>query len=130
MSFTDAVRSAFSKYVTFSGRARRSEYWYFTLFALLLYVVSLMLGAVTRSPVIPIIIILALVLPALAVTIRRLHDAGRSGGWYFISFIPLGGIVLLVFLCQDSERGTNRFGPSVKYPGVDPIQDQAAYGAR
>jgi uncharacterized membrane protein YhaH (DUF805 family) len=67
------------------------------------------------------LVALALLLPSLAVTARRLHDTGRSGWWILIGIIPLiGAIVLLVFECQDSQPQTNQYGPSPKPLGADP----------
>ena len=98
MSFADAVRSVLSKYVVFAGRARRSEFWWFALFAGIVYIVAGILDAVIGSQVIGYLVALALLLPSLAVTVRRLHDTGRSGWWILIGIIPLiGAIVLLVF---------------------------------
>ncbi|GAB4342018.1 MAG: DUF805 domain-containing protein [Candidatus Abyssubacteria bacterium] len=84
------------KYAVFSGRAQRMEYWMFFLFNL-------------------IIAMLAVLLPGVAVTVRRLHDTGRSGWWLLIGFVPLiGGIVLLVFMVFDSQPGQNEYGPNPK----------------
>lgn len=131
MSFADAIRSVLTKYVTFAGRARRSEFWWFTLFAVILYVVAAIIDAAAGISALAIIVALALFLPSLAVTVRRLHDTGRSGWWILISLIPLvGGLVLLVFECQDSQPGSNNYGPSPKDSGLDPARSgQAApYG--
>jgi uncharacterized membrane protein YhaH (DUF805 family) len=124
VSFADAIRSVFSKYATFSGRARRSEFWWFTLFAIIVYIIVGIIDAVAKNAVLGIIVGLALLLPSLAVTARRLHDTGRSGWWILIGLIPfIGAIVLLVFECQDSQPGANNYGPSPKgdastsYPG-------------
>jgi len=131
MSFADAVRSVLTKYVTFTGRARRSEFWWFGLFALIVYVVAAIIDAAAGISVFTIIVALALFLPSLAVTVRRLHDTGRSGWWILIGLIPLvGGLVLLVFECQDSQPGSNNYGPSPKDVGPDsPRSGQATpYG--
>lgn len=117
MGFTDAVKSVFSKYATFSGRARRSEYWYFYLFVtlveLVLSVLSTFLGQLALG--LSGIWALAILVPELAVLWRRLHDTGRSGAWAFIIFVPLvGWIILLVFLCRDSQPGDNQYGPNPK----------------
>ncbi|MEO6503255.1 MAG: DUF805 domain-containing protein [Jatrophihabitantaceae bacterium] len=121
MSFADAIRSVFSKYVTFSGRARRSEFWWFALFAAILYIVAAILDAAMGSSVVSLIVGLGLLLPSLAVTVRRLHDTGRSGWWILIGLIPLvGALVLLVFECQDSQPASNKYGPSPKAAGPDP----------
>lgn len=114
MTFGNAVRSVFQQYAGFTGRARRSEYWYFVLFTVLVYVAASVVDAVLGIPVLTLLAVLALLVPTLAVTVRRLHDTGRSGWWMLLSLVPFGGIVLLVFDCLDSEPGPNRFGPSPK----------------
>jgi uncharacterized membrane protein YhaH (DUF805 family) len=119
MSFPDAVRICLSKYVDFSGRARRSEYWWFTLFNVLVGIVASIIDALigTRSGsfgLIEALASLALLLPGLAVGVRRLHDTSRSGWWILIGIIPIvGWIVLLVFYLQDSHPD-NKYGPSPK----------------
>lgn len=121
MGFTEAVKSGFANYVSFSGRARRSEYWYWTLFAILTSVVANIIDAVVGSaPIFSLVVGLGLLLPGLAVSIRRLHDTGRSGWWILIALIPLIGlIVLIVFYLQDGEPTENRFGPPPKtLPGA------------
>lgn len=123
MSFTAAVRSALSQYVGFGGRARRSEYWWFFLFGLLVSIVTSILDMVlgtnfenSSNGLFNLIAGLAFLLPSLAVAVRRLHDTDRSGWWILIGLIPiLGAIVLLVFFVQDGTPGPNRFGPSPKY---------------
>jgi uncharacterized membrane protein YhaH (DUF805 family) len=110
MSFAESVRSCFSKYVTWSGRAGRAEYWWFALFTLLLYVVGAVITVAVHSPIPVILVVLVIILPVLAAAVRRLHDTGRSGWWYWISLVPLiGGIILLVFLCTGSQ-GANQYG--------------------
>jgi uncharacterized membrane protein YhaH (DUF805 family) len=123
MPFGVAVRACLTQYAGFSGRARRSEYWWFALFSFLVYLVASLLDAAIGAQVFSVIAALGLLLPTLAVGCRRLHDTGRSGWWWLIGLVPFaGGIVLLVFACLDSEPGPNRFGPSPKpalaYPGV------------
>ncbi|MBV9823574.1 MAG: DUF805 domain-containing protein [Actinobacteria bacterium] len=121
MSFADAVRSVFSKYATFGGRARRSEYWWFVLFSAIVNTVVSLLDAAIGNQVLGYLVLLALLLPSLAVGVRRLHDTGRSGWWLLIALIPLvGAIVLLVFALQDSQPGSNNYGPSPKPYGADP----------
>lgn len=127
MSMTDAVRSVLKRYADFSGRSRRSEYWYWALAQLVLfaplYAVAVGLtaggneGAGGAVAILLGITYLAVLVPSLAVMVRRLHDTGRSGWWYFISFVPLvGPVVLLVFTLLDSEPMPNRWGPSPKQP--------------
>ena len=132
MSLVDAFRTGMSKYVTFSGRARRSELWLFTLSYVVVYLLAAavfggLAGATHKVAfVIPIVLVpLAYALPMLAAAIRRLHDTGRSGAYYFMGFIPVAGpIILLVALCQDSAPGDNAYGPNPKGvtgPVVAPI---------
>ena len=113
MSFTDAIKTCFQKYVDFTGRARRSEYWYFSLFqALLSLAVSIIFGA---ESVFVSLVSLALFLPSLAVSCRRLHDIGKSGWWMLIAFVPLVGIILLlVWDCKDSDPAANQYGANPK----------------
>lgn len=145
MSFVEAVKSVFRQYVGFSGRARRSEYWWFTLFAALVTLVPYTAGfaalaaSASNDPegqpdpaaAVPFLLVgligLALLLPSLAVSVRRLHDVGRSGWWYLLSFVPFGGIVVLVFAVMDSEPGATQYGPNPK--GADAVQDGAYGGA-
>jgi len=113
--------AALKKYADFSGRARRSEYWFFTLFYLLIYIALLVLSALAGRHggaivgILLLVYLLAMLIPSLSVTVRRLHDTDRSGWWVLISLVPLiGGIILLVFLAQDSHTGDNRFGLNPK----------------
>lgn len=121
------------KYADFQGRARRSEYWLFTLLIFIVYVVFVILAGITgamsndTSQVNPFasvifllfgVIMLGLIIPSIAVTVRRLHDTDRSGFWIFISFLPfVGGIWLFVLTVLDGTPGTNKFGPDPKGRG-------------
>ena len=110
------------KYAVFSGRARRKEYWFFFLFNLIISIILNLIDNATGTfdpetgvGILGTIYLLAVLIPAIAVTIRRLHDTGRTGWWILISFIPLiGAIVLLVFLVFDSEPESNQYGPNPK----------------
>jgi uncharacterized membrane protein YhaH (DUF805 family) len=101
------------KYAVFEGRAKRPEYWYFVLFnAIIAVVLAIIDGVLGTYPLFVGMYFLAVLLPALGVTIRRLHDTNRSGWWMLIALIPLvGSIVLLVFYVQDSTPGGNAYGP-------------------
>jgi len=124
MNMQSAVKSVLGKYATFSGRAVRSEFWWFVLaFVILSIVLSVVEGAVLAPMLgfkafspdagqpLSMIASLALLLPYLAVAIRRLHDIGRSGWWFLISFIPIiGFFVMLYWFVQPSAEGTNEFG--------------------
>ena len=115
MTFSEAISSGFRNYVSFSGRASRSEFWYWILFNVLVSIALSIIDLVLVSgnaTVLSSIWSLATFLPSLAVGIRRLHDTDRSGWWWLISFIPLIGIiVLIVFWCSAGTPGSNRFGP-------------------
>ncbi|MET9955875.1 DUF805 domain-containing protein [Streptomyces sp. NPDC006339] len=104
------------KYAVFSGRARRKEYWMYTLFNVIaLIIVAVIDQAISTYPLLYGIYALATFLPSLGVTVRRLHDTGRSGWWILISLVPLvGGIILLVFLASDGEAQQNAHGPNPK----------------
>ena len=114
------------KYATFDGRATPAEYWWFTVISWVLLalaviptiVISEVAGDESSLITIPVLVFMAialgLFLPTLAVTSRRLHDTGRSRGWYFISIVPFGGLVLLIFLAMDGDRGPNQYGPDPK----------------
>ena len=111
-------RVVLEKYADFTGRARRSEYWWFTLANIVAMVILILLVAVADIFwVLYAIYGLALIVPSIAVTVRRLHDTDKSGWWILIALVPfVGGLILLVFLCIDSTpRGPNQFGPSEKY---------------
>ncbi|MBY8889377.1 DUF805 domain-containing protein [Streptomyces sp. PTM05] len=111
--YLQALRS----YADFSGRARRKEYWLFALFNFLILAVLYGVGLAVAKPIaiLGVVYELGVLVPSLAVIWRRLHDTGRSGGWFFISLVPLvGGIILLVFVCSDSQAGANQYGPNPK----------------
>ena len=113
------------KYAVFGGRARRKEYWMFFLINLIISVVLIAIDNLigTFSPqasvgLLESIYSLAVLIPSLAVTVRRLHDTGRTGWWILIGLIPvIGGIVLLIFMLLDSEPGSNEYGPNPKAGG-------------
>ena len=115
MGFVEAISSGFSKYVTFSGRACRSEYWYWTLFAILVSIVAVVIDIVVFPDMemrpVNTIVGLALFLPGLAVAIRRLHDLDRTGWWFLIAFTGIGLILLLIWDCMKGTTGPNRYGP-------------------
>jgi uncharacterized membrane protein YhaH (DUF805 family) len=109
MTFVEAIKDGFGKYVTFSGRSSRSAYWYWVLFAFIVAIVATIIDMAIGTRIVSLLATLALLLPGIAVGFRRLHDIGRSGWWILIALIPFGAIVLLVFALQPSE-GPNRFG--------------------
>ncbi|UUV20254.1 DUF805 domain-containing protein [Paenimyroides aestuarii] len=119
----------FENYANFNGRARRSEYWYFVLcnflITMCLYIPMIISMGVSgeQQPgalfylffALIMIYSLAILVPSLAVAVRRLHDTGRSGWFYFVGLIPLvGSILLLVWFFTEGQRGTNEYGPDPK----------------
>jgi uncharacterized membrane protein YhaH (DUF805 family) len=117
--------AALKKYAVFEGRARRREYWFFVLFYIIIAVLlafvdgMLGLGGSKGGPgILSGVFGLAMIVPSLAVAVRRLHDIGRTGWWVLIGLVPLvGAIVLLVFALMDSQPGQNDYGPNPKAAG-------------
>lgn len=128
MTFQEAVKTCLAKYVTFGGRASRSEYWFFYLASLIVMIVA---GIIDRALGIDfkmanpltgleqsvgygwlyVLAGLGLILPSLAVSVRRLHDGNRSGWWFLLVLTGIGAIVLLVWFIQKGTTGDNRYGP-------------------
>jgi uncharacterized membrane protein YhaH (DUF805 family) len=118
MNFFEAISSGFRNYVNFSGRAVRSEYWYWTLFVT---IVMFVLGIIDQSlnpgvgigafSIVNAIVSLALILPGIAVSVRRLHDIDRTGWWLLLSFTVIGVLILIYWACLRGTLGQNRFGP-------------------
>jgi uncharacterized membrane protein YhaH (DUF805 family) len=113
------------KYAVFQGRARRKEYWMFTLFNVLISIALAIIGAILGLAeeggpnMLSTLYGLAVLLPGIAVSVRRLHDTDRSGWWLFIALIPIvGAIVLLIFMVQDSQPNANQYGPNPKQEGA------------
>jgi len=127
MDFFEAVGSCFKKYATFSGRASRSEYWFFTLFSIILKIIASILDKTIlqdyaytyhvgnhahQSGLLGSLISVIFFLPALSVDVRRLHDVNRSGWWWWILFTIIGIFFpLLYWKCSKGTEGDNRFGP-------------------
>ena len=106
MSPTDSVRTCLRNYAAFGGRAPRSEFWWFVLFFYLVVGVLVSIDEGTGS-----VAFLALLVPLIAASVRRLHDTDRSGWSWLLVLIPLiGGIILIIFLTIEGDRGPNRYG--------------------
>lgn len=112
-------------YANFKGRARRQEYW---MFAFINLIIILILNTIDRvafsadMAILSSIYGLAILIPGIAVAVRRLHDTDRSGWWALLGLIPIiGTIILIVMMCFDSTPGTNRFGPNPKHIGNKPL---------
>ena len=114
-------------YANFNGRARRKEYWMFTLFFILFFTASIFVAVALRPfflaektfAILAGIILIALyfghLVPALAVTVRRLHDTGKSGWFYLLAFIPyIGGLIIFIFTVIEGDKGDNKYGPDPK----------------
>lgn len=119
-------------YANFSGRARRQEYWMYALFWSIIVISMSILAEYTEKYLgftwgvtFFIIFSIATLIPWLAVNVRRLHDTGKSGGYFFVNFIPLiGRIWYLILVCTDGESGPNQYGPDPKKPNInDEIDD-------
>lgn len=113
--------AAFKKYSDFTGRARRKEYWMFALFSSIFSIAAGVLDGLIGSDfmgsygILTMLYGLAVFIPSLALTVRRLHDVGKSGAYIFIGLIPLvGAIWLLVLVCTDSQPQDNQYGPNPK----------------
>ena len=116
-------------YANFNGRARRKEYWMFYLFYIIFLIVAAVLDNILGTTFefdginigygyLYLLFALAMIIPSLAVTVRRLHDVGKSGWMFLVALIPLiGGIWLLILMVRDSEPGTNEYGPNPKELG-------------
>ena len=118
MNPIDSVIKCFQKYVGFEGRASRSEFWWFFLFTGIAYIIAMIIDVILfgfeLSDPTPISWALqfAVFLPSLAVIVRRLHDIGKSGWFYFIALIPIIGLILIiVWFCSDGEPVPNMYGP-------------------
>ena len=121
MTISEAVKLSLARYASFDGRARRSEYWYFSIVHWLAMLLAGVVGylAMLASPALGIVLysiaFFGTLLPHLAVSVRRLHDVNRTGWWYLFGLVPLlGTIALLVWYCTDGTRGPNRFGADPK----------------
>ncbi|MEU1619473.1 DUF805 domain-containing protein [Streptomyces sp. NPDC008238] len=107
------------KYAVFGGRARRTEYWMFALVNLVISIVLLFVGRAIGFDYLQSVYALAVLLPTLGVSVRRLHDTGRSGWWLLIGLVPfLGAIVLLVFFCIEGGPSENEYGANPKFSGA------------
>lgn len=113
----DYYLAVLQKYAVFSGRARRAEYWYFLLFHIIVITVLSFLSRIIGFLGVMLMGLysLGVIIPHLAVAVRRLHDTNRSGWFLLVGLVPfVGGIILIVFLAQDSQPGVNQYGPNPK----------------
>ena len=115
-NFIDWALKAFKHYVTFEGRARRKEYWFFMLFNMLGFVCAMILDVIFETEMLfYLLYMLMIFLPVLSVSVRRLHDIGKSGWWYWISAIPIIGLILLlIWFAQEGDQHANQYGQPSK----------------
>jgi uncharacterized membrane protein YhaH (DUF805 family) len=110
MSFTESISTCFAKYATFSGRATRSEYWWFYLFTTLLTWAAMIVDSVTSGGSSAYILVsLALAIPALSSAVRRLHDSKRSGWWLLLVFTIIGVIPVIIWLASEGKSENNQY---------------------
>ena len=106
MNFIESVKTCLRQYATFTGRASRPEFWWFMLFCILVSIAASLFGERANA-----LATLALLLPAIAVTARRLHDIDKSGWWQLVSLIPfIGWLIVLYWYVQPTQPQANRFG--------------------
>jgi uncharacterized membrane protein YhaH (DUF805 family) len=121
MGFGEAISVCFRKYADFGGRAARSEYWYWTLFRVLLIGGIALLALIAQTPALLALIgleILVMLLPSLAVSVRRLHDINMSGWLLLIALIPGGSLLIIVLACIPGTQGGNKYGPGPWGEGI------------
>jgi uncharacterized membrane protein YhaH (DUF805 family) len=106
VTFGEAIQRGFQQYATFYGRASRSEFWWWTLFTCLVGAAFGIIG----SDVLKSLGYLALLLPNVAIAVRRMHDTGRSGWWVLISLIPVVGIIVFIVFAAEESKGANQYG--------------------
>lgn len=103
------------KYAVFGGRARRKEYWMFFLFNIVIGFVLGFIDGIIGTKILAILYSLVVLIPGIAVGVRRFHDTNHSGWWWLIGLVPIVGIIILiVLLARDGQSGENRYGPSPK----------------
>ncbi len=123
MNFKVSIRSGFNNYTNFKGRAQRSEFWYWVLFFWLCEIAAVIVDSLLFPNAYnydsPSAVVLALptnivgyvlLIPNISMFVRRLHDTDRRGWWWLISFVPFGGLALLIWMCSKGTPGSNRFG--------------------
>lgn len=112
MGMGEAVQSGFQHFVNWKGRASRPAFWWFVLFYFIVLIIAAIIDRIIGTNFLYIVAAIVFILPMLSVQVRRLHDSGRTGWWWWIQLIPLiGTIILIVFYLSGSEEGENQYGP-------------------
>ena len=121
MDFQTSIKTCLNKYAVFSGRASRSEFWFFVLFGILGGIIAAIIDTMIlgypyeENGPINLIFSVALIIPSISVTARRLHDINRSGWWQLLWFTIIGGILLIIWHTTEGEKKKNKFGPPIKF---------------
>ena len=112
MNFLESIQTCYKKFFDFSGRASKSEYWWFQLYNAIIYVLTFVFQG--DLSLLFSIVVIANIIPTYAAAVRRIHDSDKSGWMVLIAVIPLIGLYVIVLLLQDGSKGKNRFGPKSK----------------
>ena len=112
MNFLESIQTCYKKFFDFSGRASKSEYWWFQLYNVIIYVLTFVFQG--DLSLLFSIVVIANIIPTYAAAVRRIHDSDKSGWMVLIAVIPLIGLYIIVLLLQDGSKGKNRFGPKPK----------------
>ena len=121
MNFQTSIKTCFSKFAVFSGRASRSEFWFFVLFGFLGGIITVIIDVMIlgypyeENGPINLIFSVTLIIPSIAVTARRLHDINKSGWWQLLWITIIGGILLIIWHATEGENKKNKFGPPIKF---------------
>ena len=121
MDFQTSIKTCFNKFAVFSGRASRSEFWFFVLFGILGGIIALIIDVMIlgypleENGPINLIFSVVLIIPSLSVAARRLHDINKSGWWQLLWITIIGGILLIIWHATEGEKSKNRFGPQIKF---------------
>ena len=121
MNFQNSIKTCFNKFAVFSGRASRSEFWFFVLFGFLGGIITVIIDVMIlgypyeENGPINLIFSVTLIIPSIAVTARRLHDINKSGWWQLLWITIIGGILLIIWHASEGENKKNKFGPPIKF---------------
>ena len=121
MNFQTSIKTCFSKFAVFSGRASRSEFWFFVLFGFLGGIITVIIDVMIlgypyeENGPINLIFSVALIIPSISVAARRLHDINKSGWWQLLWITIIGGILLIIWHATEGENKKNKFGPPIKF---------------
>ncbi len=121
MNFQSSIKTCFNKFAVFSGRASRSEFWFFVLFGFLGGIIAIIIDVMIlgypyeENGPINLIFSVAIIIPSIAVAARRLHDINKSGWWQLLWITIIGGILLIIWHATEGENKKNKFGPPIKF---------------